>query len=316
MRVLTITEERQVLRMLQGARFIDNGASRLIYECPEQVGEMLNIDACDYIIKVGMGVGGFNQIAAEVQFALNKAYAPVAEIRAYGRFIEVMERVEIEADFRDFACDIYVEDADDVDYVHRVADNYNMDYDVAEEAAAVIAVLHDYFGHTSDNGQLGRNRNGDLVAYDFGFDTGDCRDDQVSSLDEMLECDKELRDKYLEGLIDIIGQDIEAIDRYERLFYERVDNADDPSTKRYSFKRYIVYGLRSDNRFVKDITKYEPDDWYKEWFKCYRIIKREYVTEGFQSEAELIREDILEESENMTEEQRQILDENIEDDRN
>lgn len=291
-KVFTPDEERGILTSLATAEFLGNGASRLVYECTDYAAELLNVDAEDYVIKVAMGLAGVNQNSAEIEFFLNHEYAPVAEIRGYGRFIEVMEKVEIDYCYRDFA-EEEVYEGNEEEAIDN-ADYYDLEPEEAEEAFDVIMVLQDYFGHTSDNGQLGRTRNGDLVAYDYGF-FSHSDDRQMASIDEMLSDSDDLRLAYLGGLLEIMEKSIEALDRYEKIFFERVDNDVDPNQPSYRYVRYYIYGFDKKSNFYKDIaTCKEMVEYSIEQLPRYLVLEREYETNGLESEGKLISETVFE----------------------
>lgn len=190
MKTLTTLEEKQVLSLIPRDGCMDNGSSRRVYECPDEVVKILGLDpSFDYVIKLGCGQGGFNQNSREVEVWLeNEGCDYLAPIYAAGRFILIMEAVDV-CDYIDFAetvdydddprerAESYVEyeydmSPEDADYESTVRDY--------EKAAYAIAQLAYHNGHTCDNGQLGRTKSGRYVAYDYGFIIGVGCDSQCS----------------------------------------------------------------------------------------------------------------------------------------
>lgn len=251
-KALTIKEERMVLDLLKDARFYDNGASRCVFECSDEIARYLDINADDYIIKLACGMGGIRQTEAEVQCYLDNPDAPLAKIFAYGRYVEVMERVEIDSDYRDFAEECY-EDYQvpyDTFYDYNGGDMCEDDADrEAEKAYDVIIQLHDIFGHTADNGQLGRNSEGKLVAYDYGFIAGNGCAEQTSSIADYVYDDIQ-RNAYIDAVINLLDKSIEMLEAWEDAFCEGDTEIYDHD-KSYAYYNFAVYGYDKKNQSFK-----------------------------------------------------------------
>lgn len=248
---LSIKEERYVLEQLKDAQFLDNGASRCVFECPTEVGNYLGFDANDYIIKLACGMGGIRQTEAEVNCYLDYPDSPLAKIIAYGRYIEIMERVEAD-DYRDFAEECYADDEIPYytfyDYNGRHMDQEDADR-AAEEAYDVIIQLHDIFGHTSDNGQLGRNSEGGLVAYDYGFVTGIGCDEQTSTIANYVD-DTIQRNAYIDAVINLLDKSIEMLEAWEDAFCEGDTELYDHDNS-YAYYNFTVYGYDKKNQLFQ-----------------------------------------------------------------
>lgn len=103
-KVLSSIEEIAVLNALSQAYEEDGfetyggGSSRLVYILKDKPMRdlciLLGIPFQEYVIKVALGVGGKNQTDNEIS-AWNTChdYLPLAPISAYGKFVEIMERV-------------------------------------------------------------------------------------------------------------------------------------------------------------------------------------------------------------------------------
>ena len=104
MLVLTPTQERFILKQLEDCKPFDNGASRICFECPTEIVEALGLNTeYEYIIKLAMGLGGLSQNQLEIlTYQQYGESHPLAQIFAAGRYVEIMEKLEIEYDFRDF----------------------------------------------------------------------------------------------------------------------------------------------------------------------------------------------------------------------
>lgn len=249
---LSIKEERYVLEQLKEAEFLDNGASRCVFECPREIGDYLGFNADNYIIKLACGIGGIRQTEAEVSCYLDNSNSPLAKIIAYGRYIEIMEKVEIDNDYRDFAEYCY-EDEEipyDMFYEYSGGDMSEEDAnDEAEEAYDVIIQLHDIFGHTADNGQLGRNSDGKLVAYDYGFITGVGCDAQTSNITDYVY-DTIQRNAYIDAVVDLLDKSIEMLEAWEDAFCEGDTEIYDHD-KSYAYCKFVVYGYDNKNQTFK-----------------------------------------------------------------
>lgn len=247
-----LTEEK-VLRMLinSGNRSIGNGSSRIVYVCPLEVIEYLEKKfaghiyfnpTVDYIVKVGIGFAGFNQIELERNTfeTYSDTYDIFAEIPCCGKMVEIMEKVLIPCaqcvDYwgpEEFFCEVndfnyaWYNDAFfekngtplyNIDEIETIAveNGYSIDYsvDFCEGAFDVQYELDNILGETSDNGQIGMNSYGNAVVYDFGFDPNRDRETYVSySSDEISWAE----DKYLEFLVDYLEN---------RISYDNYTNGD------------------------------------------------------------------------------------------
>ena len=247
-----LTEEK-VLRMLidSGNRSIGNGSSRIVYVCPLEVIEYLEKKfkssiyfnpSLDYVIKVGIGFAGFNQIELERNTfeTYSDTYDIFAEIPCCGKMVEIMESVSIPYGQcvdcwgpEEFFCVVndfnyaWYNDAfferngtplysiDEIETI-AVENGYSIDYsvDFCEGAFDVQYELDNILGETSDNGQIGMNSCGNAVVYDFGFDPNRNRETYVSySSDEISWAE----DKYLEFLVDYLEN---------RIGYDNYTNGD------------------------------------------------------------------------------------------
>ena len=218
-RQLTIEEERKVLRSLFGKRCFDAGSSRMCFNLDWEIAYDLGLDnGRDYIIKLSVGGGGLTQNSAELNFFLEHQDSGfLAEIVCFGSYILIVEKVDTTYDYKDYAENIYSDDDasscaedyldneyyydDDID-----AEEYKERFDELREAAQVIIFLASNFGCTSDNGQLGRNSKGHLVAYDYGFYAGMGCSKQCSF--NLVDClyDVDVCKDYLERIINIINE--------------------------------------------------------------------------------------------------------------
>ena len=104
MLVLTPAQERFILKQLEDCEPFDHGASRACFECPTEIVKALGLNTeYEYIIKLAMGLGGLSQNQLEIlTYQQYGESHPLAQIFAAGRYVEIMEKLEIEYDFRDF----------------------------------------------------------------------------------------------------------------------------------------------------------------------------------------------------------------------
>ncbi len=100
MRELTLKEEYDILWALNGEEPMGNGTSRVVFDCPVDLADQLNLDSnYHYVIKLDYGVAGRNQMTTEVNFFKNcensDSIKYLARIVAVGKFMTIMEYVEV-----------------------------------------------------------------------------------------------------------------------------------------------------------------------------------------------------------------------------
>lgn len=222
MLVLTPAQERFILKQLEGCEPFDNGASRVCFECPTEVVKHLGLNAeYEYIIKLAMGLGGLSQNQLEIlTYQQYGESHPLAQIFAAGRYVEIMEKLEIEYDFRDFVDEdcYFCEDDSGEEY-------WGFNEEVASQVTVVVELLSDLFGQTNDNGQIGySNLSGTYVSYDYGFTTEKYRVDQMSDLSDYIVYDKVNLRNYLRELSDILEQEEELLGSVEKTILHKCEN--------------------------------------------------------------------------------------------
>lgn len=264
MEVITLTheQERKVLEYVLTLELEDCGAARMVFPLNKMLQADLGIDPNeDCIVKVPMGIGGYRQTQLEIQTYLTYGGNwPLARIIRYGHFVEIMERVEVD-DFRGFYDDYgdadgyaeYIagskeENETEEDYQKR----YQQSYDNAEEAMSVMDTLANIFGSTDDNGQLGWTKDRRLVAYDYGYTTDATTGEQVSDISDNVY-DDETRLKYIDGLIELLGQEESMLEHYEKVFLND-ENGDG------TYTRYKLVGLRHN---PEDMRRYYDNQEYR-----------------------------------------------------
>lgn len=174
---LTPKQEQFVLNSILTLTAIDGGASRVVYKCPHQVKEYLNLDSSrEYVIKLCVGMAGYNQQNAEVAMYQDYGNEHLAEIVAIGCFVEIMEFVDVlDPELREFTS--YIGDADDFCYeeFEKFIYRYSVDLDESycPDTYDTISFLCDKLGWSGDNGQVGITDDGRIVAYDYGYDLGE-----------------------------------------------------------------------------------------------------------------------------------------------
>jgi len=267
MEVITLTheQEKRILNYVLTLELEDAGAARMVFPLNKMLQADLGIDPNeDCIVKVPMGIGGYRQTQLEIQTYLTYGSNwPLARLIRYGHFIEIMERVEVD-DFRgfydeygdaegyaDYIVGSQKEDESEEDYRTR----YDKAYADAEEAMSVMEQLSDIFGSTDDNGQLGWTKNRRLVAYDYGYTTDASTSEQVSDISDNVY-DDETRDDYIGGLIDLLGQEENMLEHYEKVFLND-ENGDG------TYTRYELVGLMHN---AEDMKQYYNNQEYRKIF--------------------------------------------------
>ena len=222
---LTKEQQKNILKVLLKGHMNDRGNARMVFELNKCINAEIfdfipELDSeIDYVVKVAIGFGGFQQNRQEYETFMREKFAPLAEIFAYSQFIIIAEKVDVEEDFEladyvDCDCDTCGEQAagyiDMMGFEYETEDDYQEDLAKYTDKVDCIMCLHNLFGTTSDNGQIGySSRQGRYVAYDYGYNTSESTDRQTSDLAYETE-DKDFFDEYLGQVIEIIDIDEEA----------------------------------------------------------------------------------------------------------
>ena len=222
MLVLTPAQERFILKQLESCEPFDNGASRVCFECPTEIVKALGLNVeYEYIIKLAMGLGGLSQNQLEIlTYQQYGESHPLAQIFAAGRYVEIMEKLKIEYDFRDFVDNgcYFFED-------YRGEEYWGFNEEIASQVQVVVELLSDLFGETNDNGQIGySNLSGTYVSYDYGFTTEKYPVDQMSDLSDYIVYDKVNLRNYLRELSDILEQEEELLGSVEKTILRKCEN--------------------------------------------------------------------------------------------
>lgn len=243
-KLLTREQEKLLLSYVLEINTEDAGCARMIFPLTDDLKKKLELDVdFDCIVKVPMGIGGYRQTQLEVKTYLeHHDYLPLADLAAYGHFVEIMERVQVE-DWRNFYDDYgdmygYLDslERDDSETAEEFSQRIDREEDIVRRATTTMDMLNDFFGTTGDNGQIGINRFGDYVAYDYGYTTSTCTGDQVSDICDCVY-DKDRRNKYIRGLVDLLDEEASILEDYEKQFlYD--ENGDG------TYTRYKVLSLR------------------------------------------------------------------------
>lgn len=184
--LLTAKQELDLLDLVVD-RENNSGAGRVVYPVRRDELAAIGIDVpCSCVIKVALGVPGQNQNDVECNAFEEFGHSyPLARIFMRGHFIEVMERIvpleeEIGREYDGFETS--------TDYADEfIGDGSTYTYEQLMEVFETATQLEDINGVTGDNGQLGYNCEGALVAYDYGYqansDTSFCSDITVNNTD-------------------------------------------------------------------------------------------------------------------------------------
>lgn len=166
--ILTIKQEMYILQELAKLNADDWGSSRLVFMDCEQILHDLGLDVPrSIVIKLSCGIGGMNQTYKEIQTFLEDE-GPFAEIYYYGRFVEVMERVE-PLWFRD-GLEEFEGDAGEFLNYHSDDEDYQNDADLIYQCAYVADKMCEHYNcYSGDFFQIGTNEDGELRLFDYGF---------------------------------------------------------------------------------------------------------------------------------------------------
>ena len=210
---LNTTQEKYLINYMiaNPELFIGSGSSRVVFHCTDELADYLKLPSQDeeYIVKIAMGEGGVEQMRVEVETFIEYGdTGAFAEIAAVGRYVEIMEYVET-ADFSDAAEENWGPAS--------IQDEYDVSKLEADSIFETIETLEEIFGHTADNGQLGKTLNDYWVAYDYGFIPGNGVDSQTSYISNYIN-NPESRKKYLEGLVRLLDEEQDFMWKWENTF--------------------------------------------------------------------------------------------------
>ena len=212
---LNTTQEKYLINYMiaNPELFIGSGSSRVVFHCTDELADYLKLPSQDeeYIVKIAMGEGGVEQMRVEVETFIEYGNTGAfAEIAAVGRYVEIMEYVET-ADFYDAAEENWGPAA--------IQDEYDVSKLEADSIFDTIETLEGIFGHTGDNGQLGKTLNDYWVAFDYGFIPGKGIDSQTSSISNYID-HPENRKKYLKGLVRLLDEEQDFMWKWENTFLD------------------------------------------------------------------------------------------------
>lgn len=228
-KLMTNEQEKALLNCLaQEYEPKDNGAARMVYYVSGSDLESCGFEvdsSCQYVVKVAIGLAGINQNNIETNtYREHNNEGAFARIFYLGHYCEIMERVySIEGHslsfLREYASRTYEDEEEFIEVIQRC--DSDISAELATEIYDVIEGLHYLFGHSNDNGQVGLNAEGRVVAYDYGYD--EYSDEQLcSDLTDYydFESDSIFVAEYLESLVHIIDADNEALSMLEQRLIE------------------------------------------------------------------------------------------------
>lgn len=187
--MLSKDEQKEILRQLidKKADIIGSGGGRMVFIHPADNSK---------VIKVALGAGGVVQNLNEQ--SVYEGYGDtgyLADIHGYCDYLEIMDRVDdCIGDVHDYFADKSWDAEDDEQEEIEIAE---------QEAWDLVSWLDEITGSTPDNEQIGY-LNGELVAYDYGYNPDYETHTQVSDLRD-IDFDV---NKYLEGIIRIVDNEI------------------------------------------------------------------------------------------------------------
>ena len=209
---LTLEQETKLLYIIaEKYDYLDNGASRVVFNM-----DNVDFDKCgiklpnnkNYVVKVAIGTGGINQNYFEVHNYINYGEDyPLAAIYYYGKYVEIMEYVDVIPEATNF-------DDDDEEFFEYMQDSKYSTSEVQEMIDAIRS-LEDINGCTLDNTQVGFDSNNNVVSYDYGF-VADSGKVLVSDLTDFFYEEEETIKEYLYRLAQIATEEEEVFKNLEK----------------------------------------------------------------------------------------------------
>lgn len=199
---LSAIQESEILNAIvtESWECLGGGSSRLVFRMPQHWCDQYS-GSQPAVAKVAIGAAGIRQNNTEITTFENKEdTSTYAEIFTTGSAVEIMEQVDSH-EFRDLVDDYY----DDDSAIESLQEEYDFSIQEATDIVDLINYLHDVFGFSSDNGQIGRTWDGRWVSYDYGFIPHIGCTTQCSDLSDYLECDDFHMRGYLLALSNLYG---------------------------------------------------------------------------------------------------------------
>lgn len=209
---LTLEQETKLLYIIaESYDYLDNGASRAVFSVSNKNFNRCGIELPNdkrYIVKVAIGTGGINQNYFEVHNYINfgEDY-PLAAIYYYGKYVEIMEYIDVIPEATNF-------DDDDDEFFEYMQDSEYSTSEVQEMIDAIRS-LEDINGCTLDNTQVGFDSNNNVVSYDYGF-VADSGKVLVSDLTDFFYEEEETIKEYLYRLAQIATEEEEVFKNLEK----------------------------------------------------------------------------------------------------
>ena len=209
---LTLEQETKLLYVIaENYDYLDNGASRAVFNMDSEDFDKCGIKLPNdkkYVVKVAIGSGGINQNYYEVHHYINfgEDY-PLAAIYYYGKYVEIMEYIDVIPEATNF-------EYDEDEFFEYMQDN-GYSASQTQEIIDAITSLEDINGDTLDNTQVGFNSNGNVVSYDYGF-VADSGKILVSDLTDYFFEEEETIKEYLYRLAQIATEEEEVFKNLER----------------------------------------------------------------------------------------------------
>lgn len=236
---LSLQQEKDILDSLiefaaSGEANMNNGSSRVVFCGIDAYTYDLLKDFVpagrNVVVKINMGSAGVIQSQQErdvYESADSMQVEYLADIYCYGNCIQVMEAVSTETNYdmvntRDIADEVYYclqqDIYNDIDFATQVARSYyyiDCDKELNEEQTAFvndnfndiieirscISLISELIGWTGDLTQLGKNQDGEIVLYDYGY-FSDSGDECVNDCDDVWRFTQDnWLSVYLEDLI-------------------------------------------------------------------------------------------------------------------
>ena len=172
-------QEKKLLKyLLDKGVVLGSGSARVVYQVNSgDVGAILGVDfPTDIVVKLGCGCAGYTQNKAEANTYEDFDDAPLARVYALGRFVLIMEAVDAydlrgvddEIAIDDDCCDVESLASQLKDVLPAYKGDCN-EKDLIDVAQFICKVQASGMEVNADTLQVGRNKDGVLVAYDYGL---------------------------------------------------------------------------------------------------------------------------------------------------
>jgi hypothetical protein len=220
---LTSYQEKIIIQTLmrKHIKHLGYGSSRIVFPWGDKK-----------VVKIAISKEGIAQNQAELECFDLAEPNMLTNIYCYGELVLIAEKVSL------------MVDANEEDYDSLLESLYkNEEDEVAKQLEKTIDFLENHFGMTSDNLQLGQNREGYIVSLDYGFESRLDNDDNIGNVSDLLgtNTDRAILKIALENLHLIVNGIVPTKKELDKYFLLKKANA----INLMKYRKHFAHRLQS-----------------------------------------------------------------------